>query len=63
MEKCATSQWSDWSDCSNPCGSGVRERRRSLKNSGVTADMCGLELVETDACVGDCKGALVNHSS
>ncbi|KAK3724689.1 hypothetical protein RRG08_041170 [Elysia crispata] len=55
MEKCATSPWSEWADCSNSCGSGVRERRRMLKNPGVTADMCDLELVDTQSCVGDCK--------
>ncbi|GFS17750.1 spondin-1-like [Elysia marginata] len=55
MEKCATSQWSDWAECSNPCGSGFRERRRMLKNSDITAEMCDLELVETETCIGDCK--------
>ncbi|BFZ09286.1 hypothetical protein BsWGS_12325 [Bradybaena similaris] len=55
MEKCATSQWSEWSDCSNPCGNGLRERRRILKSTGITPDMCGLNLMETEPCVGDCK--------
>ncbi|XP_055889630.1 spondin-1 isoform X4 [Biomphalaria glabrata] len=55
MEKCATSLWSDWSECSNPCGAGQRDRRRMLKNPGVTKDMCDLELTETEACTGPCK--------
>ncbi|RUS83611.1 hypothetical protein EGW08_008630, partial [Elysia chlorotica] len=56
MEKCETSPWSDWSECSNACGSGLRERRRMLKTPGVTQDMCELDLVQTDSCMGDCKG-------
>ncbi|GFN93599.1 spondin-1-like [Plakobranchus ocellatus] len=55
MEKCSTSQWSEWSECSNLCGSGLTERRRMLKNQDITAEMCDLDLIETNTCVGDCK--------
>ncbi|CAL1534947.1 unnamed protein product [Lymnaea stagnalis] len=55
MEKCATSQWSEWSECSNPCGAGQKERRRMLKNPGITKDMCDFDLLETETCTGPCK--------
>ncbi|BFZ25404.1 hypothetical protein BsWGS_28445 [Bradybaena similaris] len=55
MEKCAMSEWGDWSECLNSCGEGVRERRRMLKNPSVTADMCIEPLEESESCIGDCK--------
>ncbi|KAH9512247.1 hypothetical protein Btru_041267 [Bulinus truncatus] len=55
MEKCATSLWSEWTECSVPCGPGQRERRRMLKNPGITKDMCDVDLTESEACVGQCK--------
>lgn len=57
MEKCATSQWTDWEPCSNPCGNGMRARRRMLKNPGILESMCNVELMEKETCVGDCKDA------
>ena len=55
MEKCATSQWGEWEECSNPCGSGMRTRRRMLKNPGILESMCNVELMEKETCLGDCK--------
>ncbi|XP_041350628.1 spondin-1-like [Gigantopelta aegis] len=48
LEKCATSQWSDWSKCS--CTSGLRSRRRMLKMPGITESMCSERLSEKEAC-------------
>ncbi|KAL8579501.1 hypothetical protein ACOMHN_025454 [Nucella lapillus] len=55
MEKCATSQWSEWSECSNPCGAGLKTRQRVLKNPGILESMCSLELLEKEGCTGDCR--------
>ncbi|XP_046327753.1 spondin-1-like isoform X1 [Haliotis rufescens] len=53
MEKCATSQWNEWGDCSNPCGNGMRQRRRMFKNPGITQSMCNVEMMEKETCVGN----------
>jgi hypothetical protein len=46
MQKCATSQWGEWEECSNTCGAGMRSRRRMLKNPGILQSMCNVELME-----------------
>ncbi|ESO94851.1 hypothetical protein LOTGIDRAFT_117765, partial [Lottia gigantea] len=55
LEKCSTSQWSEWNDCSNPCGAGMRLRQRMLKNPAVTESMCNTDLMEKETCIGDCS--------
>lgn len=56
LEKCAHTAWSEWFECSNPCGPGQRERRRTLKSPGVKKEMCDVQLSETEPCTGTCKG-------
>ncbi|KAK3098047.1 hypothetical protein FSP39_015564 [Pinctada imbricata] len=55
MEKCATGDWTLWTDCSNPCGNGQQERRRVLKNPQILPETCGVDLKETKQCRGDCS--------
>ncbi|XP_076466867.1 spondin-1-like isoform X2 [Babylonia areolata] len=55
MEKCATSQWTQWGPCSNPCGAGLRTRQRTLKNPGILQSMCSLDLLQKEGCTGDCQ--------
>lgn len=55
MEKCATSLWADWDECSNTCGAGMKTRRRTLKNPGIVQSMCNVELMEKEPCVGGCQ--------
>ncbi|XP_050392643.1 spondin-1 isoform X2 [Patella vulgata] len=55
LEKCSTSLWSEWNECSNPCGAGMRLRQRGLKNSAVTESMCNVDLMEKETCIGDCS--------
>ena len=54
MMKCATTQWSDWSECSNNCGTGMRQRSRELKNPDILPSMCSVEFMEKEACEGKC---------
>ena len=53
-KKCATTPWTAWSECSNNCGSGQQERRRTLKNTQILVETCGVDLRETKSCQGDC---------
>lgn len=55
MEKCSTSDWTEWTDCNNPCGSGTRERKRFLRNPQIQPSICGVDLTETVQCLGSCK--------
>ncbi|KAL5010540.1 hypothetical protein ScPMuIL_012845 [Solemya velum] len=55
IEKCATTQWTAWSPCSVTCGPGLRERTRTLKNTGILPEMCNSELIERENCIGDCE--------
>ncbi|XP_059178699.1 spondin-1-like isoform X2 [Physella acuta] len=55
LEKCAHTAWSEWLECSNPCGPGQRERRRTLKSPGVKKEMCDIQLTESESCTGTCK--------
>lgn len=52
MEKCATSEWADWTECTVTCGVGFKYRKRMFLNPLVTEDMCNLSLEETDNCIG-----------
>lgn len=55
MEKCATSDWTEWTDCDTPCGVGSIERRRFLRNPQIQPSICGIDLKEAKSCLGNCK--------
>ena len=55
MEKCATSDWTEWTDCDTPCGVGTVERRRFLRNPQIQPSICGIDLKEAKSCLGNCK--------
>ena len=55
MEKCATTQWTEWADCDSGCGPGKRMRRRLLKNLQISAASCNLDLSEQEPCQGTCR--------
>ncbi|XP_076079810.1 spondin-1-like isoform X3 [Mytilus galloprovincialis] len=55
QEKCATSDWTEWTDCNTPCGVGSIERRRFLRNPQIQPSICGIDLTETKSCLGNCK--------
>lgn len=52
--KCATTEWLEWSECSNNCGSGMRQRSRDLVNENILPSMCNVELMEKEPCEGKC---------
>lgn len=54
MMKCATSDWSEWTDCSSSCGTGIRRRNRNLLNENILPSMCGVDLTEEEQCQGKC---------
>lgn len=48
-EECTYQSWSEWSQCSKPCGIGRRERTRILTTT-LTPDHCKETLIETEDC-------------
>ena len=50
---CATTSWSEWSECSSSCGKGRRTRQRRFMNRAA-GKVCSstVNLVEQEACVG-----------
>ncbi|KAL4233844.1 Spondin-1 [Mactra antiquata] len=54
MMKCATTEWSKWSDCSNNCGGGIRRRSRTLLNENILPSMCSISLSDDEQCEGKC---------
>jgi len=50
-EKCATSEWSEWSPCSQTCGEAVFKTRTRLFLIPFVEDRsCDLRLIETQSC-------------
>lgn len=51
ISPCRVSDWSEWTECSNPCGKGIRMRMRQflIKDS---VQKCKVRLVERHNCLG-----------
>lgn len=49
---CATTPWSEWSDCSVMCGKGYRIRTRLFVNREARKVCSQVDLVDTDPCFG-----------
>ena len=54
MMKCATKDWTPWTECSNTCGQGQRKRSREFVNDGILPSMCNVALEEDEGCQGEC---------
>lgn len=48
-EECTYQPWSEWSQCSKPCGIGLRERTRILTTT-LSPDRCKEAVRETEDC-------------
>ena len=60
MMKCATTDWTEWTDCSNNCGVGMRRRDRELINENILPSMCNVDLSEEEQCQGKCMDSSPN---
>ncbi|XP_015782127.1 spondin-1-like isoform X2 [Tetranychus urticae] len=49
---CATTSWSEWSDCSVTCGKGSRTRSRKFMNRSAKKVCTQVELVQNESCTG-----------
>ena len=52
--KCATTPWTDWTECSTNCGTGMRQRSREIRNPDILPSMCSVDLMEKESCQGKC---------
>jgi hypothetical protein len=63
--ECAVTEWTTWSECSKPCGKGVKTRSRKYKNKGARKKCAHLpnapELQQTIECEeDDCSGDITS---
>lgn len=54
MMKCATTDWTDWTECSINCGTGIRRRERQLINENILPSMCQVSYSDEEQCKGNC---------
>lgn len=62
MMKCATTDWTEWTECSNNCGTGIRRRSRRLLNENIHPSMCPVSLSEEEQCQGKCMDNMPSKS-
>ncbi len=62
---CEWNDWGEWSSCSNPCGAGTEQRKRSIKvnalNGGASCWDSGSDH-ETRSCQTYCETSSCKHS-
>ena len=54
--KCAVTNWAEWSPCTESCGKGVRIRTRLYINSYKSKNICNVQLIESEECLGEACG-------
>ncbi|KAI8744492.1 spondin-1 [Biomphalaria glabrata] len=48
---CITSQWTDWTECTQSCGtSGLRERKRTILSPESCGGTCSGKVIESEPC-------------